>query len=346
MSLLRLAFAILTLATFISCNNLQKKTHFDLQKGDLIFQDLDSDSISDAIESVTGGKEQLNFSHIGIVDLNEKGEVFVLEAISKGVTYTAIDSFLNRNTDALGNPKVAVGRLKSEYSNKIQSALDYGKSLIGAPYDNVYIIGDSNYYCSELIYEMFVNTSDSSEVFLLKPMTFKAPESDEFLPFWIDYYQQLGVDIPEGKPGLNPNGMFQSSNIDIVLPYGSFNSYLGNNQIVDSLWFEFASAMENKNLAYLIKRSLDTIQCVDCTTKFKTKNNYYDAKMIFKNHLEELMHLDSLTNKDFSSYSNDSIIRIGYTIECKEAPEGAYGLFFSFRRVKRDYLFSGMFTVP
>ncbi|MGQ1910517.1 YiiX/YebB-like N1pC/P60 family cysteine hydrolase [Marinifilum sp. RC60d5] len=193
--------------------------HFVLQKGDLIFQDLDSDSISNAIESVTGGKEQLNFSHVGIVEIDKTGKIFVLEAISKGVSLTPVDIFLERNTNINGKPKVAVARLKSEYNGRIKEAIEYGKSLLGSPYDDVYLIGDSNYYCSELIYEMFANTGDSSELFVLNPMTFKNPDTNEFLPFWIDYYKKKQVEIPEGKLGLNPNGMYKSQNIDIIYPY-------------------------------------------------------------------------------------------------------------------------------
>ena len=219
MSLLRF-FILLALGfQLVACHNLQKKMQFDLQKGDLLFQDLDSDSITDAIESVTGGEKKLSFSHVGILDFNQDGEPYVLEAISKGVSYTNLDSFLMRSTTNKGKPKVVVGRLKSEFTARVEDALDYGKTLIGAPYDDIYIIGDSNYYCSELIYEMFVNTKDSSEIFHLNPMTFKNPETDEYLPFWVEYYNKLGVEIPEGKPGLNPNGMFQSSNIEIVHRY-------------------------------------------------------------------------------------------------------------------------------
>ncbi|PXY01506.1 hypothetical protein DF185_08455 [Marinifilum breve] len=215
MTFLRTIIIVLVFLHFLSCDNLQKKTQFEFRKGDLIFQDLNTDSISDAIESVTGGKKKLNFSHVGIVDIDSKGEVYVLEAISKGVSLTQLDSFLLRSN------KVAVGRLNTKLNSRIDAAMTYGKTLLNFPYDDIYVIGDSTYYCSELIYEMFTNISDSTEVFQLNPMTFKDNESGEYLPFWVQYYKDLGVEIPEGKPGLNPNGMFQSPNIEIVLPYGN-----------------------------------------------------------------------------------------------------------------------------
>ncbi len=219
MSLFRILIVIVLGAQLTACHNLQKKPRFTLEKGDLLFQDLDSDSISEAIESVTGGEKHLSFSHVGILDVNSNGDSLVLEAISKGVTYTSLSSFLQRSTTADQKPKVEVGRLKPEFSALIDRALEAGGKLIGKPYDDVYIMGDSTYYCSELIYEMFLNSDDSMEVFQLNPMTFKDAETGNFLPFWIEYYKNLGFDIPEGKPGLNPNGMHESPNIDIVFSY-------------------------------------------------------------------------------------------------------------------------------
>jgi hypothetical protein len=223
MSFLRILIVFALVAQLTACHNLQKNARFSIEKGDLLFQDLDSDSISDAIESVTGGEKYLSFSHVGIVDINSNGDTLVLEAISKGVTYTRLNTFLQRSTTADQKPKVEVGRLKPEFGALINKALESGEKLIGKPYDDVYIMGDSTYYCSELIYEIFINTQDSFEVFQLNPMTFKDAGTGNFLPFWIEYYKKLGVDIPEGNPGLNPNGMSTSPNINMVYSYHSNN---------------------------------------------------------------------------------------------------------------------------
>ncbi len=219
MYFLRILIVLALGAQFTACNNLQKKPRFTLEKGDLLFQDLDADSISDAIESVTGGAKNLSFSHVGIVDIHSNGDTMVLEAISKGVTYTKLTDFLQRSTTADQKPKVEVGRLKPEFTAFIDKALESGEKLIGKPYDDIYIMGDSTYYCSELIYDLFANAGDSIEIFRLNPMTFKDDKTGGFLPFWIEYYKNLGVDIPEGKPGLNPNGMHESPNIEIVFSY-------------------------------------------------------------------------------------------------------------------------------
>ncbi|WP_148114102.1 YiiX/YebB-like N1pC/P60 family cysteine hydrolase [Ancylomarina longa] len=215
----RSVIILISLFVFFSCVNLQKKQAPQLLKGDLLFQDLDADSISNAIETVTGGTEKLSFSHIGILDYDKDGNPMVLEAISKGVSLTPLKVFLQRSANASGKSKVVVARLKPKYRDRINDALNYGKLLLDKPYDNVYVMGDSNYYCSELIYEIFDHTKDTTKIFQLHPMTFKDSKTGDYLPFWKKYYQNLGVEIPEGMPGLNPNGMFQSSHIDIVYRY-------------------------------------------------------------------------------------------------------------------------------
>lgn len=189
------------------------------QNGDLLFQDLDNDSISDAIENVTGEGRSLNFSHVGMLVLEKDGSAVVLEAISKGVSKTPLDTFLLRSVTSDGRPKVVVGRLKARYVDRIPQAIAFGESLVGSPYDKVFVIGDSSYYCSELIYEMMRHSGDSSDIFMLNPMSFKDPQTGQFNPTWVDYYQSLGVDIPEGKLGLNPNGMSHSENIEMIFKF-------------------------------------------------------------------------------------------------------------------------------
>jgi len=218
----------------IACgNNVTKEnTEFQLEVGDILFQDLDSSPLCDAIELVTPGFKNGNFSHIGIVvetlDVlyinpdkicnkdNPENYLRVLEAIPEKVTTTRIDTFLMRSSDNNNNPKVIVGRLKNEYKNTIQKAIEFANKQIGVDYDDVFILDNNKYYCSELIYEAFLKDS----VFQLNPMTFLDPKSGDTLQTWIDYYSYLGVEIPEKKLGINPGIMSLSDKIEIVHFYG------------------------------------------------------------------------------------------------------------------------------
>ena len=109
------------LTTLYSCTN-----SFQLKEGDILFQDLDSSPLCDAIELVTPGYSEGNFSHIGFV-IYDSLKLKVLEAIPPKVTLTELDDFLNRSKDKNANPKVIVGRLKEEYKDAIPNAVKFAK---------------------------------------------------------------------------------------------------------------------------------------------------------------------------------------------------------------------------
>ena len=221
----------------IACGNntTKENTEFQLEVGDLLFQDLDSSPLCDAIELVTPGFKDGNFSHVGIlieggipfcIDSDRRFEekyfynlnddFKVLEALPGGVVTTRIDSFLNRSFDQNNNPKVIIGRLKAKYQYTILDAISFLKSKIGESYDDAFIIGNNSYYCSELIYEAFLKDS----IFKLQPMTFLHPETKDTLETWKKYYSDLGVEIPQNKLGINPGIMSLSEKIEMIHFYG------------------------------------------------------------------------------------------------------------------------------
>ena len=219
---------------FLSCNNADNN-EFQLQIGDILFQDLDSSPLCDAIEIVTPGYNNYNFSHIGIIIeggipfttnadsrfeekyfYNLEEDFRVLEAIPNKVTTTHIDSFLNRSLDNNHNPKVIVGRLKKRHQYSITDAVKFLKSKIGVKYDDYFIKDNNMYYCSELIYEAF----EKDSVFRLYPMTFADPITNNTMNLWQEYYNELKTKGPEGELGINPGIMSISENIEIVHKYG------------------------------------------------------------------------------------------------------------------------------
>ncbi|MBL6874433.1 MAG: hypothetical protein ISR02_03015 [Flavobacteriales bacterium] len=211
---------------FTSCNS-SDNNDFQLQIGDILFQDLDSSPLCDAIEIVTPGYNNNNFSHIGIiVELGDpncinpnyiyEDNIRVLEAIPNKVTTTKLDSFLNRSIDSNEKPKVIVGRLKKRYQYSILDAVNFLKSKIGVEYDHYFIKDNNKYYCSELIYEAF----EKDSVFRLYPMTFADPITNNTMNLWQEYYDELETKIPEGESGINPGIMSISENIKIVHKYG------------------------------------------------------------------------------------------------------------------------------
>ncbi len=195
---------------------------FNLLPGDFLFQDSDCGAYCDAIEKVTVGYQGASFSHMGLVVNNEKdpGQLYLIEAISKGVVLTPLDTFLNRSVDRHGAPKVLAGRLKPEFQYLIPTALREAFTLIGHAYDPVYDITDDRYYCSEMVYEVFKRANHNQPVFELQPMTFVDPDTGATFPIWEGYFKELGVPLPEGEPGINPGGISLSEKLTMVHAFG------------------------------------------------------------------------------------------------------------------------------
>lgn len=203
---------VLCLAALTGCEY-EAITAADLQEGDILLQDLDCGPACDAIEKVTVGYNGLDFSHCGIV-ANIDGQLKVVEAYGV-VQAVPVATFLNRSMDNHDNPKVIVGRPKEQAiaMEAARASVDY----IGKPYDEQFRLEDDKYYCSELLYETFKTANAGKPFFPLNVMTFKEPDSAGYMPFWIDYYEDLGKPIPEGDSGINPGAISRSPKLDILL---------------------------------------------------------------------------------------------------------------------------------
>ena len=193
----------------------QNQIYDYLHPGDLLFQEGDCGDFCTAIRAVTEGIYGRDFSHVGVVYAGPDGELKVLEAVSAGVVFTPLQEFMQRDTDEKGQPKVMVGRLKEAYQNLISKALEVGIQYIDKPYDAVFEIDNDAYYCSELVYLMFLQANQGQPVFELQPMTFEDPATGETFPVWVDYYAGLGKEIPEGEPGLNPGSISRSEKLEV-----------------------------------------------------------------------------------------------------------------------------------
>ncbi|MEI8278978.1 MAG: YiiX/YebB-like N1pC/P60 family cysteine hydrolase [Bacteroidota bacterium] len=183
-----------------------------LSTGDLLFEDLDCGPLCDAIEQVTQAYDGHHFSHIGLV-YKRSDTIYVIEAMGSNVKAVTLDHFVKRTPH-----KVYVARLKKQYQSLITPAIQFALSTIGTPYDDAFLYDNGKYYCSELIYDAFMKANNNKPFFRLEPMTFKQPGTDEFYPAWIEYYSKLEINIPEGKPGINPGGISLSDKIVILNP--------------------------------------------------------------------------------------------------------------------------------
>ena len=122
--------------------------------------------------------------------------------------------------------KVLVGRLKKEHEKLIPTAIEHIKdNLLGKPYDFIFDITDDTYYCSEIIYEGLQVADSNQKIMQLSPMTFNEPGTNSPFMHWIEYYEELNHEIPEGKLGLNPGGMSRSEGLEIIYMFERPSGY-------------------------------------------------------------------------------------------------------------------------
>ena len=172
-----------------------------LKDGDILFRGNNKSGISKAINEVTQTSKKNNYTHMGICQVTDN-TVYVIHACAqKGVCKEKLEDFCKPNGDTIYTTDAF--RLEEKYIHSIIPALKRANYLINQPYDNTYILDNPGYYCSEFIYHIFSNDS----IFTLNPMTFINPETNEFHRGWIKHYKELGIQIPEGQPGCNPNEM-------------------------------------------------------------------------------------------------------------------------------------------
>lgn len=198
--------------------NSSSKVDFSFQAGDFIFQDLDCD-ICDAVELVTQKEgNPYSFSHMAlVVEIN--GQMLALEAIGQKVQTTSIVEFSNRSKNDKGQNKIVHARLRKQFSHLNKKAIEFAVLQVGKPYDDAFEYGNEAYYCSELIYDAYKHAQNGIAFFQLSPMTFKKPNSSNYFETWIEYFQKLGLPIPEGELGCNPNGIFEDGKFEIIKAY-------------------------------------------------------------------------------------------------------------------------------
>lgn len=192
---------------------------FTLQNGDLIFQEDCSEETNNTIKKVTSSIGDYNFTHVGIVYIDEKGETYVIEATRPKVTITPLDDYLYPKGNTGCYPRSVVGRLKVEYQKLIPDAIDEARKLIGKDYDDGFVLGNDKYYCSELVYDVLLKANGGESVFPLNVMTFKSAETGEITRGWTEYFDKYGLPVPEGELGINPGAMSRSDVIAIVHYY-------------------------------------------------------------------------------------------------------------------------------
>ncbi|PKP22782.1 MAG: hypothetical protein CVU05_02365 [Bacteroidetes bacterium HGW-Bacteroidetes-21] len=187
-----------------------QKESFELKEGDIIFQDYHCGPLCAAIAEVTPSYENRGYTHCGMLIFKDN-HWLVFEAISPVVCLTPLDSFLNRTETKEQN---TLARVKPNYEAAIKNATTNYSKYLGKAYDDYFIPDNDLYYCSELLFLLYIE--DGGFLFSLEPMTFKRKGQTHFMPEWLQYFDALSCSIPEGVPGNSPGKMSLSEKITVL----------------------------------------------------------------------------------------------------------------------------------
>lgn len=189
----------------VLCVHLPHAAHV-LHEGDLLFCCSDT---ANAITDVTVGVEGLMIDHVAVLHCLDDGSPCVIEAVKPAVRMTPLDTFMSENSCVL------VGRVNVDFD--VAVSVERCLAMLGKPYDDLFLPGDSALYCSELVQMNYV-TASGELVFGTIPMSFH-DETGEITDYWNDFYYSRGMAVPEGEPGTNPGELSRRPQVTIIGKY-------------------------------------------------------------------------------------------------------------------------------
>ena len=177
---------------------LNNNSLFDLRPGDLLFFS-DTTGMGSAVRESTG-----EYTRVALVE-SVDDTVWIIDATQRyGVSRRPL------TTKYGSNDFPDVYRFRDGCFS-IDSVLARARSFIGQPYDNAFLPDNGALYCSELVYEVFLDDCSDKGKHLIeaKPMNWRDTEGN--LPkYWKKHFKKLGMPVPEGVPGTNPTDMSRS----------------------------------------------------------------------------------------------------------------------------------------
>ena len=214
--------ALLTLLATVSCQNrpaAETAAEPQIETGDLLFVGIPAnygeDSMAQAIADATSSGDTINFIHTAVLEVDADGAVWVIDAtLAHGVDRHPLDTLLSDFTlHRGGRSTFEVMRLRD--NSQTRRYVEQAKALLGEEYDLYFLPANGRHYCTELVYDIYVD-ADGSHVFDCVPMNFKNA-AGEMPAYWTRLFGQLGEAVPQGKPGTNPQQMHASPQLVHVM---------------------------------------------------------------------------------------------------------------------------------
>ena len=192
----------LFVAAAVSCAPVKET----LRSGDLIFVGLPSDT--------QAGEDSMSSA---IAEVADDGVWIIDATLRHGVDRHPLDTFLTDFTRHDGSyPAFLVKRLKDP--GRAAECIQKAKAFLGEPYDSVFLADNGAHYCSELVRDSY-RSADGGYLFEQQPMNWKNDQG-EIPAYWERLFAGMGMAVPQGEPGTNPQEMARSAllrDVDVVL---------------------------------------------------------------------------------------------------------------------------------
>lgn len=149
-------------------------------------------------------QQELIVSHINHVGLYI-GDNKVIEA-------TRLDGVIERKfSDFLLDANYSIAATINDVA-LIRHAIKRAQLYLGQPYNHSFYPDGCGFYCSELIVYAY-QWENGNNYFEQYPMNFCGGNSSHILPYWKEYYQRLGLEIPQGLLGSHPQQLLRQTNL-------------------------------------------------------------------------------------------------------------------------------------
>ena len=191
-----------------------------IETGDLLFvgipMNYKEDNMAQAIAHATSSGDSINFIHTAILEVDKEGAIWVIDAtLAYGVDRHPLDTLLKQFTLHQDGAKATFEVMRLQDNSQAARYVEQAKEFLGEAYDSYFMTFNGRHYCTELVYDAYVDT-DGNHCFEEVPMNFKNAEG-EMPAYWTWLFGELGEPIPQGEPGTNPQQLHASSQLVHVL---------------------------------------------------------------------------------------------------------------------------------
>ncbi len=160
--------------------------------GDVLFFYDSIDEEAQEIKKVDCGYNGISFYHCAIYIGNNR----IVEAVEPLVAETTLDKYSEHPYLVCSTANDILGLKASEVA----------KSLIGYPYNKLYLDEVKSFYCSSLIHYAYQVANDNKNYFKKHELKFR-DASGIISEYWNSLYGENSMEVPERMLGSNPSNL-------------------------------------------------------------------------------------------------------------------------------------------